>query len=736
MATAVPLPLELEIDLITVRQLLALVIQGQRLIPQAGLEVAETGVFVVIQQSAIDPLQRHVEGGDPDLVVVEQGIAAGLDLALAAERNIQLDRALHGPADLDLPQRLADGVAHRRILQIVADGLALAGDPGVHVEMGARGQRRDPGMHRVGAGLAEPGGAAVHVEAGVLEQQIDLQVGERLPTGEELEGRLLERHRHLEDAGALIVGEVPELAVPEQVGALGLAPLDGPAQVVHQAVTHHGQRVIAIGMARVLDVDAAGQGEEGVLEQIEPEAAGETQIRVVQGDVLAIEHPACRRLPPIQPRRQAVDRDRLLEVARRIHLALAEAQAGAAARRGQPEFAVQVLQARHIPPGLHLEAREPSGEGEPLPVRIRLQDQILQLALGLGALEGLSQAGIETRDQLAQAGDLADVDGGHIALDAFAHPLELQPAVQPGRAIELEDHIMAGELPLLPRPPQLDLAAAQIEPVWLSLDLVLPDQMVVAKGQQRVPQLAVGKVAPQLEVELARHLGLAAVDPGQHGADVELAGPQIELATEAAEPRRGGVYVQDEIDGALAHPVDEIGLAHALVTLAAVLPAQLGDVEGTHLTQRRGHAQAAVMNVEGGELGQQEAQQGPLLIRALLAGRGGRLRQIQRHVAVAQQQLAEHRLPVVEGAPEVEVGPHLAKAQGEAPRIGGDGEPLQLESRAALGPAQPDMLDAHLQLAVAEQGGDQRLPVLVEQGAAKAYHADQDGQQHEEDPEG
>ncbi|MMZ66431.1 hypothetical protein D1872_289300 [compost metagenome] len=82
------------------------------------------------------------------------------------------------------------------------------------------------------------------------------------------------------------------------------------------------------------------------------------------------------------------------------------------------------------------------------------------------------------------------------------------------------------------------------------------------------------------------------------------------------------------------------------------------------------------------------------------------------------------------------MGPHLAKAQGEAPRIGGDGEPLQLESRAALGPAQPDMLDAHLQLAVAEQGGDQRLPVLVEQGAAKAYHADQDGQQHEEDPEG
>jgi hypothetical protein len=56
------------------------------------------------------------------------------------------------------------------------------------------------------------------------------------------------------------------------------------------------------------------------------------------------------------------------------------------------------------------------------------------------------------------------------------------------------------------------------------------------------------------------------------------------------------------------------------MALAAVLPAQLGDVEGAHLPQRRGEAQASVVNIEGGELGQQEAQQGLLLVRALGSG--------------------------------------------------------------------------------------------------------------------
>lgn len=83
-------------------------------------------------------------------------------------------------------------------------------------------------MHRVGTRLAQFGGSAAHIETGILEQEIDLQVSERLPTGEELVGGLLQRHRHLEDALAVIVGEIPKLAIPEQVGPLGLAPLMAP----------------------------------------------------------------------------------------------------------------------------------------------------------------------------------------------------------------------------------------------------------------------------------------------------------------------------------------------------------------------------------------------------------------------------------------------------------------------------------------------------------------------------
>ncbi|MNH30058.1 hypothetical protein D3C79_903270 [compost metagenome] len=80
--------------------------------------------------------------------------------------------------------------------------------------------------------------------------------------------------------------------------------------------------------------------------------------------------------------------------------------------------------------------------------------------------------------------------------------------MQPGRAIELEDDVVAGELPVLALTAQLDLAAAQVEPVISALALlllvtprrtffagrglapvrrrlgfVLPDQVVVAKGQ-------------------------------------------------------------------------------------------------------------------------------------------------------------------------------------------------------------------------------------------------------------
>ncbi|MNE00683.1 hypothetical protein D3C80_930990 [compost metagenome] len=423
LATAVPESLELEIRLIAVGQLLAPVIQGQRLVPQAGLEVAEVRVLVVVFESSLHLLQGQIQGGDPDAVVMEVRLSTGLDLALAIQRYVQLDRAIHGAADLDLPQRLTHGAREGRLLQVTADGLPLPLDPGIHIEVRPGGEIRDPGMHSVGSGLAEPGGAAAHVQTRVLEQQIDLQVGEWLPTGEELVGGPLQRHGDLEDPLALVVGEVTKLAIPEQVCPLGLAPLDGTAQVVHQAVAHHGQRIVAIRMGRILHVDAAGQGEEGVLEQLEAEAAGEGQVLVIQRYILAVEHPALRLAPPVEARKEAVDRDRHLEVTGGIHLALAQGQAGAAPGRGQPEVAVQFLQPGHVVPGLGLEAPELPAQGEPLPVAIGLQHQLLHLALGLGVLEGVGQAGIEARDQLAQVGHLVEIDGGHIALDAGADPL-------------------------------------------------------------------------------------------------------------------------------------------------------------------------------------------------------------------------------------------------------------------------------------------------------------------------
>ena len=68
-----------------------------------------------------------------------------------------------------------------------------------------------------------------------------------------------------------VVGEVTEFAIPEQVSPWP-CPLDGAAQVAHQpssitargSSNPHGPRS---------DVDAPGQGEEGVLEQLEAETS-------------------------------------------------------------------------------------------------------------------------------------------------------------------------------------------------------------------------------------------------------------------------------------------------------------------------------------------------------------------------------------------------------------------------------------------------------------------------------
>ncbi len=106
------------------------------------------------------------------------------------------------------------------------------------------------------------------------------------------------------------------------------------------------------------------------------------------------------------------------------------------------------------------------------------------------------------------------------------------------------------------------------------------------------------------------------------------------------------------------------------MAFAAVLPAQLGDVEGAHLPQRRGEAEAGVVNIEGGELGQQKAQQGLLLVAAVAGFRLRGLAQIQRDVAIAQDQLTKYRLEFVEGAPEVEVAHTLPSRRAKRPEFG------------------------------------------------------------------
>ena len=133
------------------------------------------------------------------------------------------------------------------------------------------------------------------------------------------------------------------------------------------------------------------------------------------------------------------------------------------------------------------------------------------------------------------------------------------------------------------------------------------------------------------------------------------------------------------------------------------------------------------------ELGQQEAQQGLLLVRALPADGVAGWVMSSAMLPSLPDQLAKHRSEFVEGAPEVEVGPHLAKAQENAP-IGAMASP----SSPMAGPREssPARRDPRSPRAGSPKQG---VPITaarcwLEQRAAQSYHADQNGQQHEEDP--
>ncbi len=102
-----------------------------------------------------------------------------------------------------------------------------------------------------------------------------------------------------------------------------------------------------------------------MLEQIEPKAAGEAQVRVVQHQILAIEHPALRHLPPVEPRRETIDGDRLFEVTGRIYGIVCQLQPGAAAGRGEPELTVEVAHAGHVVPGVDPDVGQLAADGEP-----------------------------------------------------------------------------------------------------------------------------------------------------------------------------------------------------------------------------------------------------------------------------------------------------------------------------------------------------------------------------------
>ena len=89
-----------------------------------------------------------------------------------------------------------------------------------------------------------------------------------------------------------------------------------------------------------------------MLEQLEAKPAGEAQIRVVQGNVL--DHRAlqpCGARHQSRGRTQAVHRDGFLEVAGRIHLALAQGQAGASPFGVSQKSPSSFLQTGHIVPG-------------------------------------------------------------------------------------------------------------------------------------------------------------------------------------------------------------------------------------------------------------------------------------------------------------------------------------------------------------------------------------------------
>ena len=120
------------------------------------------------------------------------------------------------------------------------------------------------------------------------------------------------------------------------------------------------------------------------------------------------------------------------------------------------------------------------------------------------------------------------------------------------------------------------------------------------------------------------------------------------------------------------------------------------------------------MNVEGGELGQQEAQQG-LLVRDLAAGGSAGFVRSSAMSPSLEQQLAEHRFPVVEGTPEVEVGPDLAEPQEKRPESGRD-ESFEFEGRGRAGSSPARRARRSPPAGSPRAGSRHGLPVLVEQG--------------------
>ena len=119
--------------------------------------------------------------------------------------------------------------------------------------------------------------------------------------------------------------------------------------------------------------------------------------------------------------------------------------------------------------------------------------------------------------------------------------------MQPGFFVQFEDHIVAGQLPVLTIPAQLNLAAVESEAMECLLLGILPDQVVVAKSQQGIAQLAAVKLAPELEIELTGDAGLTGMNFAENGTDIELAGTQIELPLKTVEARRRCIDIQNQI---------------------------------------------------------------------------------------------------------------------------------------------------------------------------------------------